>query len=90
MDVKQAARLMAPYAEQIPRSVSLEKVDVSASSEHLLWMIAQVINGKVKGYKAHRWLGYMQGVVVTLGVGTLEDMKQLNKSCTGPGDSDEE
>jgi len=46
---------------------------------HLLWMCDQITSGQVTGPKAHRWIGYIQGVLVCRGNYTLEEIKDLNK-----------
>lgn len=50
----------------------------SATEEHLMHMISLIINGTVDGEKAHRWLGYLQGVVIAYEGTTLEELKQIN------------
>lgn len=46
--------------------------------DHLHDMIQALESGAVSGEKAHRWLGYLQGVLVATGGCTLDDMKTLN------------
>lgn len=31
---------------------------------HLRWMLDQIRTGAVKGEKSHRWLGFIQGVLI--------------------------
>lgn len=50
--------------------------------EHVRDMLAQIAEGWVIGRKAHRWLGWAQCAVVAAGVGTLEDMKAINKAAS--------
>ena len=45
---------------------------------HLHYMVDQIVHGKVTGEKAHRWLGFLQGVIVANGGATLEQVKQIN------------
>ena len=47
--------------------------------EHLFWMLDQIDEGKVYGEKAHRWIGYIQGVLVSRHVTTVEEMKEMNR-----------
>lgn len=47
--------------------------------EHLHWMLDQINEGKVYGEKAHHWIGYVQGVLVSRHVTTVEEMKDLNR-----------
>ena len=37
------------------------------SPDHLRWMLEQIHAGKVGGTKAHRWLGFVQGVLAARG-----------------------
>ena len=38
----------------------------------------KIESGEVTGEKAHRWLGYLQGVLVATGGTSLEEMKMVN------------
>lgn len=31
---------------------------------HLRWMLAEIKSGRVSGEKSHRWLGFIQGVLI--------------------------
>ena len=51
------------------------------SLTHLDYMCQKIIFKDVTGYKAHRWIGYIQGVLLCKTKEyTLEDMKEMNKS----------
>jgi hypothetical protein len=52
------------------------------SVEHAAWMLYEIINGTVSGRKAHRWLGYAQGILVMSGRLTLEQAKLANKRAS--------
>lgn len=52
------------------------------SYEHLVGMIPKMEAGMSEG-KCGRWLGWMQACVVCKGMGTLEEMKQINKKYSG-------
>lgn len=45
---------------------------------HVAGLLTAVIDGKVKGEKAHRWLGWSQAALVMTGNATLDDMKDVN------------
>jgi hypothetical protein len=49
---------------------------------HVRDMLMRVANGEITGRKAHRWLGWAQCAAVAAGVGTLEDMKAINKAAS--------
>lgn len=49
--------------------------------EHLYSMLDKMDSGEVAGEKAHRWLGWIQGVVCMYGVSSLERMKEINKGA---------
>lgn len=46
--------------------------------EHALWMLNEIIEGKVSHEKGHRWLGYAQGLLVADGRASLESCKYAN------------
>ena len=50
----------------------------SYGKDHLLMMANKIMDGEVTDDKAHRWLGYIQGVLVSHDGGTLEDMMKAN------------
>ena len=74
MDVKAAA---VACRESIEKCNAPEKND-EFGKDHLRNMVNKIESGEVSGDKAHRWLGYLQGVLVVTGGTTLEDMKQVN------------
>lgn len=53
--------------------------------DHLRDMINAIESGSISGEKAHRWLGYLQGVLVATGGCTLDEMKTLNLGLTADG-----
>ena len=48
------------------------------SAGHALWMLRGIILGYVQHEKAHRWLGYAQGILVLQGLVTLRAAKEIN------------
>ena len=59
--------------------VRAERDAAGASAEHAVWMLQGIISGYVQHDKAHRWLGYAQGLLVSHGNLTLETAKRINK-----------
>jgi len=60
-------------------------VDIeSVTSSHLEYMLESIISSKVKNEKAHRWLGWVQGIICCKGAATLTQMKNINSggNCT--------
>lgn len=57
---------------------SLE-LPADCSLAHLEEMLNKMKKGDMSNGKANRWLGWAQGVLVVLGLATLEEMKQVNK-----------
>ncbi len=45
---------------------------------HLRWMIEEITQDRIAGEKAHRWIGWIQGVVCIGGGATLEELKKIN------------
>lgn len=52
-----------------------------ASLEHIKWMLCKLINevDQMSNDKWHRWLGFAQGVLVALGLTTIEKERERNK-----------
>ena len=61
----------------IPEEQTLE----GNTQGHMVWMLQALAAGDITGEKAHRWIGYAQGLAVMLGLGSLEDMKLINKDA---------
>lgn len=72
--------IVGPVKEprRAPSDVVLER-DVHVA--HLAWMLGEIVPfydaGRIE--KAMRWLGYVQGACVALGMCTIDAMKDLNK-----------
>ena len=49
---------------------------------HAMFMAFEIMEGRVAGDKAHRWLGYAQGILVGQEVMSLDDAKRLNKEAS--------
>jgi hypothetical protein len=75
MDIKLAAQAMRPLLARCTKEV--EGGDATAL-HHLIDMIDKIEAGEVSGEKAHRWLGWIQGVVCCRGGATLDEMKAVN------------
>lgn len=61
MDIKQAAKAMRTFLDKCkPHHVEGGE---ATSYEHLAAMLTSIETGSVSGEKAHRWLGWVQGVV---------------------------
>lgn len=48
--------------------------------DHMLEMINKIDGGSMSRGKANRWLGYIQGCVVSHGGASLDKIKSLNKN----------
>jgi hypothetical protein len=40
---------------------------------HLRWMLHKILNADVIGEQAHRWLGFVQGVMIVQGLTTVTE-----------------
>jgi len=82
MKVDVAAEGLQMYID----TAKLSEVELGdkTSKPHLRYMIWEIIEGRVTGRKAHRWLGYVQGVLVHAGRVTVEQMKKLNLGSSMP------
>lgn len=64
------------------RPLELEDAGVSPIGRglrHVKWMLEEIIKGEMSEGKANRWLGYAQGVYVSMCYSTLNEMKNINK-----------
>ncbi len=50
------------------------------SSEHIIWMLNGISDKYIKGEKAHRWLGFTQGVLTKQGHFTDEELQRINNT----------
>ena len=48
------------------------------SFTHIMNMLVEIRIGQISGEKAHRWLGWAQCAIVSAGIATLDDMKNIN------------
>ena len=55
--------------------------DHGQSTDHARWMLKGIADGYIQHEKAHRWLGYAQGILVASDLVQLSDMKAANKNC---------
>lgn len=78
-DVVTAAKEMKRYVACSMRELPDVKGGEATSCNHLFDMIAAIENKEVTGEKAHRWLGWIQGVVCCRGGASLDEMKEVNK-----------
>jgi hypothetical protein len=77
MNIKTAATLMwAPVALS-----NLPDEHPEHGKDHLRYMLSELVEGKITGEKAHRWLGWVQGCVCVGGGTTLEEMRRINKAA---------
>lgn len=80
MDIKLAAKATRPFLEECINTMPgpILAGGNATSVEHLSDMLDKIESGEVAGEKAHRWLGWVQGVVCCRGGATLEEMKAVN------------
>lgn len=47
---------------------------------HIIWMINQIRDDKLTNHnQAHRWLGFIQGVLITKGLTTVTEERELTR-----------
>ncbi len=66
------------------QSIVADKVQTDVSNEtsdtHLLWMLHEIaLNPLQSETKKHRWLGYVQGVMVCKGYITVQEERELTR-----------
>ena len=76
MNIIESAKATRPYIDQSVIEVLGEE---ATSTKHLHEMLDAIEQGTVTGEKAHRWLGWAQGVICCCGGATLDQMKEANK-----------
>lgn len=86
MDVKTAALLSKDIINEYWRVTELSEIDASDNEDvslvHAVWMLNGIILGYIQNDKAHRWLGYVQGIMACHNVATVKQMKEVNKRAT--------
>jgi len=71
---------VAEMREIVLRATNLDPWPESDySREHLLDCLDSIESGKVSGDKAHRWLGWIQGVLGARSNGTVKGYGEINK-----------
>lgn len=56
-----------------------KKPNDSLGRSHIANLLTKIVDGTVKGEKAHRWLGWSQAALVGTGNATLDEMKDINR-----------
>lgn len=69
-----ASRMLALFAT--PKD--FEKDPEGRGIKHVKFMLNEIASERVKHEKAHRWLGYAQGMLVSSESFTLDQCKQIN------------
>lgn len=46
---------------------------------HLGWMLIEIVEKKVLGTKAHRWLGFVQGIMVMRGYISVDEERDRTR-----------
>ena len=87
MDINQIKNVVTVYKESINRKGVIKPIrytdnevaDHHGRYPHLLWMCDEILNGNVTDEKAHRWLGFIQGVLWDDCAYTISQMKDHNR-----------
>ena len=75
MNVQKAAEFTISLCAEIDSN----RDEDGNSAEHAVWMLEGVMAGYIQGEKAHRWLGFAQGILVYTNKASLHDVKLANK-----------
>ena len=75
MNTQLAARRTLPLAHKLP------SVHPATGGPHIRDMLEKIIEGKITGEKAHRWLGWAQACICFHGGATLDELKAINHSA---------
>lgn len=82
MDIVKAAERTLIVLQSHDLHMSAQRAsstDTHVELYHITWMLEGIIAGYVQHEKAHRWLGWAQGVIVSRKIKTVQTMKQINK-----------
>ena len=77
MDIKTAADNMYSLVQ----NSNLPENHESYGKNHLKVMLAMLVSEEITDEKAHRWIGWIQGCVCVGEGGTLDDIKNINKTA---------
>lgn len=81
MNTLTAARSMLDLMSAEPYGDMIYSRDSKGRSvKHAIWMLCGITLGYIQDEKAHRWLGYAQGILVVQRKLTLEEMKNVNRT----------
>ncbi|AQW88983.1 hypothetical protein FDH34_gp462 [Serratia phage BF] len=53
--------------------------DEPTSNKHLVWMLLELSNPNMSETKKHRWLGYIQGCMVSKGLINVQEERELTR-----------
>lgn len=59
------------YDNMIEEFTILQQPVPGTDQRHLRWMLHEMLEGKITGTKAHRWLAFIQGVLIMKGYTTV-------------------
>lgn len=80
-------RITAAFPSVEPIRKGNPTIPLMATAEHLRWMIVEtrkvLDQGRVD--KAARWVGFIEGSMVQIGLATLEDIQMLDVESSFPG-----
>jgi len=76
VNTQEAAKAMLAY--DFMNEVEPRRAEGGLGKNHMRWMLDQIASGEVKDEKAHRWLGYAQGLATVYFFFSLEDLKNIN------------
>lgn len=84
MELKQIQEVAAKYRKMLPAAevVNDERICPRPleNFRHCAWMCDKIISGEFDQDKAMRWLCFVQGCLWSLGVKTINEMKDDNRS----------
>lgn len=55
-----------------------EQIQQGFSKNHLIWMLKDISSKQMESDKLNRWIGWLQCALVSRGVSSLEEMKQIS------------
>jgi hypothetical protein len=81
MDLKAAAKATKEIMKRSNWYQAKQKGSSDAAHyDHIEWMLEGIEGGYIQDEKAHRWLGWAQGVICALQHVPLDVFKRINKA----------
>jgi hypothetical protein len=80
VNVIKAAQETLKLVVYLPEDKTIDQ-DAWCNRPHVKWMLHEIVEGRVRGEKAHRWLGWAQCCVYMFGGAESDTLKKINREA---------